>query len=233
MYRASSLVSGESLRASKVFPGHAPKFNERAWPPRLLGTCQNIPSPSRYYNPQIFLLNFFVVYYLFIYFLPQLLSTTTGSCNVEKLPLVILNKCLQETGCLHAASSESDQIKLALSGSSREPPSSLNNDSSLRMRLWRSFSPILPPPRGYDAAGFYSGCRILVFKVIMGLEEVKIQIGQIKMPHNSLFLLKLSFFFFFCINSSFIVANFWLISKVLRKVDPDNYASVLIAFIEE
>ena len=115
--------------------------------------------------------------------------------------------------------------------SSREPPSSSNNDSSLRMRLWRRSSPILP---------LHKAMRLRVFTVVTGfwfsrlswsLEEVKMGIGQIKMPHNSLFLLRFNiFFFFFCINSPFIVANFWLISKVLRKVDPDNYASVLIVY---
>ena len=103
--------------------------------------------------------------------------------------------------------------------SSREPPSSSNNDSSLRMRLWRRSSPILP---------LHKAMRLRVFTVVTGfwfsrlswsLEEVKMGIGQIKMPHNSLFLLRFNlFFFFFCINSPFIVANFWLISKLPKSL---------------
>ena len=81
--------------------------------------------------------------------------------------------------------------------SSREPPSSSNNDSSLRMRLWRRSSPILP---------LHKAMRLRVFTVVTGfwfsrlswsLEEVKMGIGQIKMPHNSLFLLRFNLFFFF------------------------------------
>lgn len=132
--RASSLVNGESLSASKFFPDHAPSLMNVHG---LLDSQEHVrtfQSPSGHCSPQIFLLYFLVSQFFFLFFTPTAIYSHS-SCNVEKLPLIILNKCLQGKGCLHEASSESDQIKIAWSESSREPPDRSNNDNSLKMRL--------------------------------------------------------------------------------------------------
>ena len=129
--RASSLVNGESLSASKFFPDHAPSLMNVHG---LLDSQEHVrtfQSSSGHCNPQIFLLYFLVS----LFFFTPTAIYNHSSCSVEKLPLIILNKCLQGKGCLHEASSESDQIKIAWSGSSREPPDRSNNDNSLKMRL--------------------------------------------------------------------------------------------------
>jgi len=113
------------------------------------------------------------------------------------LPHIILNKCLQETGCLHEESSESDQIKIALSGDLPE------NHQAVRIMtvLWGWGFEGAPAP----FCPLHEAMRLWVFAAVTGfwfsrlswsLEEVKMGIGQIKMPHNSLFLLRFNLFFF-------------------------------------
>ena len=87
-------------------------------------------APYENFISQIFLL------ILFVSLLFALLSTTSGSCNVKQLSLIVFNEFSQGKGCLHWASFESCYIRTALQvGSSREPPDRSNNNSSQGMGL--------------------------------------------------------------------------------------------------
>lgn len=55
--------------------------------------------------------------------------------------------------------------------------------------------------------------------------------GQVKMPQDSLFLLK--FHCFSCINISWVTLSLWLISRVLKRLPEAVFAHVLFAFMEE
>ena len=116
---------------------------------------------------------------------------------------------------------KSRQIKTALLVSSfREPPDRTNNDSSLTVGLWRSSNPFLLP---------LVAARPLIFTIIVGCLFSRLLqswgrgmgVKQIKMPQSLLFLLR--FRCFSWINAPQIAASIWLISRVQKKVDSDNF----------
>lgn len=115
-------------------------------------------------------------------------------------------------------------------GSSREPPETSNNYIFLGMGIRRSSNLVLPFP---------VTTMLLLFIEIVGyfistveLEKVEwIGIGQIKMPQNSLYLLRFSHFFW--INTLWIAASFWFLSRLLKKLILTIFAGFLITFMGE
>lgn len=107
--------------------------------------------------------------FLLAYFSPQLQSTTTGSYKVEKLLLIVFKNAPRETAvCLRQALL--GQIKIALMGSSREPPDRSSNEFSENGAL-KELQPHSARSSGCQATGFHHDCRLLVFKVTMELRR--------------------------------------------------------------
>lgn len=97
------------------------------------------------------------------------------------------------------------------------------------MGLWRSSSLALSPSSGCQAAGFHHDCGLLVFKVTTLLWATGKRNGQVKMPQDSLFLLK--FHCFSCINTSWVTLSLWLISRSWKGCLKLFFAHVLFAFM--
>lgn len=114
--------------------------------------------------------------------------------------------------------------------STKEQADGSNHDNFLRVRLWRSSNPILQPLQWLPVFWVSLWLQVYGFQGYHRAGEEKMEIGQIKMPKNSLFLWKFSCFS--QINVPWIVASLCLISRVLKKLIP-FFPVFLIASIEE
>lgn len=87
--------------------------------------------------------------------LPQLLSSTPSSHQNNQLPPTVFNKAFH-TGQLPI---RSNKVKIAFKWGLQGLTDKSNNDSSLRIWLWKNSNPILFPP---------GAARWLVFTVVAG-----------------------------------------------------------------
>lgn len=94
-----------------------------------------------------------------------------------------------------------------------ERPDRSNNDSSLRMVLSGRSKPIVLPS---VSARLLFSLRLLdyLFSSLSWREGDRAR--SVKMPQNSLFLMKVSYLFL--INTFWIFASLWLISQVLKRL---------------
>lgn len=108
-----------------------------------------------------------------------------------------------------------------ISGPLREAPESSSNDKSLGMRVWKSSSSILLSP---VTTRLYQECRLLFFKAIAEDGEWEMGLRVVKMSQSLLFLLRSNYLF--KINSSWVAASLWLISRALKKVYSNNFCQL-------
>lgn len=103
-----------------------------------------------------------------------------GHCDVQQLPLILFNKCLQGKSCSHWLSSDAGKIKTALEvGSSRKPPDRSEDASSPRMDL--KGLQHCPAPCG--------GCRRWWFSRLLQSWWEGMGKEQVNTPQSSLFSL--------------------------------------------
>ena len=173
---------------------------------------RSFQSPLWTWILQLFLLRFWAAS-----FAPTV-SPVLGSCDFKQLQLINA----PWKGCSQWVCSESGQIK-------KSPTSGSYQTGQIvtvlwEQGIWGSSKPILHPP---VAARFFSDTvvgRLLVFRDTLELGRGRIEIGQVKAPQISVFLLRLGHFSW--INIFWIVASLWLISRVLKKLILTIFSSV-------
>ena len=115
----------------------------------------------------------------------------------------------------------------------RLPPiPSINKNSfeSVLMR-WMKLEPIIRSEVSQKDKDQYSILMIMGYCFSSILQSYRMRIGQIKMPQNSLYLLRFGHLFW--TNAPWIATSLLFISRFLKKLILADFTSVLIAFMQK